>query len=112
MSSDTEVTSDMAFNLFKEKSAKLLEQSFFAYLTLSIISFTIYLAILPRNVQNILPVLLTVFLGAFTWIVRAKILQEPPNQIRIYLMQWIILTVVVVLGTLFAIVVYPYSNAF
>lgn len=112
MSSDIEVSNEMGLDLFKDKAVKFLEQSSYAYLALTIIGFAMYLAVLPRNVQNVLPNLLTLFLGGFTWIVRAKIMQGPPSEIRIVLLQWIIITVAVIIATIFAIIVYPYSNAY
>ena len=97
---------------FRTKTTTFLEEAFIAMVAMTFVGFTMYLSVLPHNVQNTLPILLMMFLGTFTWIVRAKIMQVDAHEIRIYLIQWIVISVFVIIATIFAIVVYPYSNAF
>lgn len=110
MSDTTGSSSDSSLEIFKENVTGFLEQAFIATVILAVIAFMFYLGFLPQNVQNTLPLLLMVFLSAYTWILRAKIDQSQPEELRIYILQWLILCSVVIIGTVIAIVLYPYSN--
>jgi hypothetical protein len=108
MSSNSNDNSDMKLELFKEKVTSLLEVSYISFIALGVVGLGLYLSFLPKNIQNSLPVLLIIFLGTFSWIMRAKIKQVDASEIRIYVWQWIILCVIVIVGTVIAILLYPY----
>ena len=112
MSTNSDSFSDKNFELFREKVVGFLEISFFAFVALTAIGIGFYLSIANQNVQNGLSILLTIFLGAFTWIMRAKIMQVEPNEVRVYLFQWIVLCVIVTVISVLVILFYPYSQAF
>ena len=112
MSTNSDSSSDTNLDLFRERVVGFLEISFFAFLALTVIGVGFYLSIANQNVQNGLSVLLTIFLGVFTWVMRAKIMQIEPNEVKIYLLQWIGLCTVVIVVSIIVILFYPYSQAF
>jgi len=112
MSTDSNSSSDPRVALFKKNVSDFLEQAFLALAALTVIGTGLYLGFLPHNVQNSLPILLSIFLCAYSWILRAKILQVETEEIRVYLLQWIVLCTIVIIGTVIAIILYPYSKQF
>ena len=110
MSSNSESSSDPKFEMFKDNVEDFLQKSFIAFAVLFILAGMYYLSFLPQNVQNSLPLLLILFLGTFTWIMRAKILVTKPEDIRSYLIQWIIICSIVIIITVISVVLYPFSS--
>lgn len=106
MSSESEVNLD----IFREKAAQILEIAFLSLVLLIVIGIGFYLAVLKTNVQNSLPLLLLIFLGAFTWVTRAKIMEIDAQQIRIYLIQWISLSILIIIISVIITIFYPYSQ--
>lgn len=110
MSTESEFSSDVNLEIFKEKVTVFLEISFIAFVALTVIGIGFYLSVVRENVQNSLPLLLTIYLAAFTWILRAKITDMPPQEIRIFLLQWIVISVLIIVSTVALVVFYPYSQ--
>ena len=81
--SATESSNDKGLEIFKQNVSDFLEKSFLSIVALLVLAGMNYLAFLPKNVQNTLPLLLIVFLGTYTWIMRAKILEVRPEELRV-----------------------------
>lgn len=110
MSITSESSENPQFEEFKDNVTNFLEKAFLAFAALFLIAGMNYLAFVPQNVQNTMPMLLVLFLGTYTWIMRAKVLQTQPEHLRAYIYQWVIVCVLVIIVTIIAIVLYPYSN--
>lgn len=110
MSNELETATDPNVELFKERSIRFMEIAFYSMIGLLIIGAAFYLSVLYENVQNSIPLMLLIFLAAYTWIMRAKLAQIEPKEIRIYLLQWIILCSIVIVVSVLIVIFYPYSQ--
>lgn len=109
MSINSESESNPQYEEFMDNVTNFLEKAFLAFVALFVIAGMDYLSFVPQNVQNTLPLLLVFFLGTYTWIMRSKILQTNPEDIRSYIYQWVIVCFLVIIVTIISIVLYPYS---
>lgn len=109
MSDEFEASPDANLEEFREKVTAFLEISFFSLVALLVVGATFYLSFLVENVQNSFPLLMLIFLAALNWIMRAKIPSMEAKEIRIYLLQWIILSALIIIGTVIIVLFYPYS---
>ena len=102
-------TMNQSFEKFRENTVSLLELSFLTLVFMDIIGFGFYISILPNNVQNTLPLLLVLFLAVFTWVFRVKVNQGTYDDIRAFLIQWLVITTIVIVFSVFVILIYPFS---
>jgi len=49
------------------------------------------------------------FLAVFTWVFRVKVNQGTYDDIRAFLIQWLVITTIVIVFSVFVILIYPFS---
>ncbi len=110
MSNKLETEIDSNVEIFKEKSIRFMEIAFYSMVGLTVIGAAFYLSVIYQNVQNSIPLMLLMFLAAYTWIMRAKLAQIEPKEIRVYLLQWLIISAIVIITSVLIVIFYPYSQ--
>lgn len=98
------------YDSFKSYAISILDLAFFTNLCLFLVGFAFYLAILPKNVQNTLPLILVLFLGVFSWTFRSKMNNsENKEEIKPFLIQWLIISMILIVFSIFITLIYPIS---
>ncbi len=90
------------------KSIKLLDISIIGFILVSLISFTLYLAILDHTIQNLMIVFLGLIISLFTWFFRPN-LMKATNEMskKRYFRDWVTISSIFIIVVLILVIAYP-----
>ena len=96
-------------SVFVIRISRILNLTIFTLGALTVILIAFFFSFLDQTIQNFIPVITTGIILVLTWIFKIRIIDPEAKNHQLIFYQWIALSVVFIVVSLFLVIIYPVS---